>query len=51
MMMKALGRCVNRHAQVVEYDGEVPSGVCSRCGETLIEWAVKHDAPVKESGR
>lgn len=41
MMQKALGRCARRHANVVEYpSGEMPAGTC-KCGEALIEWAMK----------
>jgi hypothetical protein len=59
-VVKTLGRCVRRHAQVVEYvDDTLPSGVCKYvpkdrdaskvtvpCGEPLVEWALK-SAPNK----
>jgi hypothetical protein len=50
--VKALGRCVNRHTTVVESrQGEMPSGVCARCGETLIEWAVKNADPQEQESK
>lgn len=39
--MKALGRCDQKHHQVVEYEGRVPSGTCTVCKRALTEWAVK----------
>jgi hypothetical protein len=60
MTRKTLGRCARRHTQVVEYDdAALPSGTCKamdkqtgqQCAEPLIEWALNHGAPAKESTR